>query len=574
MEDLILKYREMLLSQSYERHKGSLLPRYLNEKNFIRDEDGSLYFGDIDYSNHDRAIWQPYSHLARIEHIILSGNAEFRPMCVDFLRFWLKNDFICPNWWYNEIGTPMLLADIAILMYGELDQSLEKIMNERLYRGVVDESTNRNRGVYTGANLLWFASTTMVYSMLTGNEKTLRFITELAARETLEGREGLQSDNSFFQHGRRLYSAGYGRSFITSIVPMLHLLDGTEYSFPKYAFDNLARHIIDGLRFMMHRGYYDYVSVGREYVRKNSLCARGLIRSAKLLCSLQGFERREELSLLLESIEKKQPAFEGVKYFPVAALLTMQLDGVYFSYKGTTPEIWDAENINDENRLGYNLSYGTHTTVMQSGEEYNDVSPLWDYSAIPGTTAPCMTDSELLSLPDFSKRYVHTDDFGGWCDGDVGAIYLTTNHEGISVVSCAFATPYGLVLLGNSIKDSEGRELITTAEQCLALYDVEKVGDGIRFGNVVYRSLDDKAPLLYNVTEKCGNWHRNRPSEPDSPINGKVFTVRVAREGGYDKYAYVISPASVDTSGLRVLKNDGTEQIISLPDGRVLSARK
>lgn len=574
MKSMIYKYREMLLSQSYERHKGSLLPMFLHEENLEQLSDGSVKFKDIDYANDDRAIWAPYSHIARIERLILSQNPDVMPLCIDLLKYWLANDFKCPNWWYNQIGVPMLLADIAAILYGVLDKETEDKLYERLFRGVVTKSTNMNDGLHTGANLLWFSSTTMVYAILTEDGDLLRFITEVAAKETLEGKEGLQTDNSFFQHGPRLYSAGYGRSFVTSIVPMLHTVDGTEYSFPKYALDNLARHILDGLRYMMHKGYYDYVAVGREYVRKNALSARGLLRSARILCSLQGFERKDELRALIDSIESGKPSFCGVKYFPVASLLTMSLDGVYISYKGTTPDIFDAEIINDENRLGYNLSYGTHTTVMQSGKEYNDIAPLWDYSAIPGTTAPFMTDDELLSETNFSKRAVKTDDFGGWCDGDVGTIYLTTVHEGISVIASAFATPYGLIVLGNSIKDDKNRPLRTTVEQCMALYGARYSGRDVIHGEVIYHSLDEKAPLSFSVEERDGNWHRNRPSEPDSPTSGKIFTVTVNPEDGYDKYAYVIAPASVNVEGVRVLSNAGKEQAVILPDGRVIRARK
>ena len=185
-----------------------------------------------------------------------------------------------------------------------------------------------------------------------------------------------------------------------------------------------------------------------------------------------------------------------------------------------------------------------------------------------------MTDEELLSVPNFSRREIKTEDFGGWCDGDVGAIYLTTIHEGISVVTAAFATPYGLIVLGNSIKDEQSRALRTTVEQCKALFSAEYRDADVIHGNVRYRSLDENAPIRYSVEEREGNWHRNRPSEPDSPTSGRIFTVNVCPSDGYDKYAYLISPLSVSVDGVRVLSNEGTDQSVVLPDGRVLRARK
>lgn len=574
MKSLVDKYRKMILIESYEKHKGALVPE-MSADDFIELEDGTVKYNDIDYSSTDKARWEPYTHLARLERLLLSGEESVKPLCLKLLGFWLNNDFICPNWWYNEIGIPMILADVTVILVDSIDKSVRDALLSRIARGIVTPETDlTKRGVYTGANLLWLSSNTMLYALLTEDEELLRFITALAANETVEAKEGLQSDDTFFQHGPRLYSAGYGRSFVTSIVPMMHVLDSTEFAFPEYALDNLARHVLDGLRYMMHRGYYDYVAVGREYVRHNALSARGLLRSAKILLSLDGFKRKDELATLIKSIENAEPAFEGVRYFPVSALLTMSLGGVYFSYKGVTPEIYDAEIINDENRLGYNLSYGTHTTVMQSGKEYENIAPIWDYSKIPGTTAPYMTDSELLAVPDFSKRAIKTSDYGGWCEGNIGAIYMTTIHEGISVTVSAFATPYGLVVLGNSINDEAERELTTTVEQCHALFTVSEDGGEIFNGSVKYRSLDEKAPLVYSVGKSVGNWNRNRPSEPDRAAEGKVLTVTVKAEKNYNKYAYVIAPASANLDGLSVLKNEKLEQKIILPDGRTLSARK
>ena len=108
----------------------------------------------------------------------------------------------------------------------------------------------------------------------------------------------------------------------------------------------------------------------------------------------------------------------------------------------------------------------------------------------------------------------------------------------------------------------------------MALYDAGYNGSDVIHGDVVYRSLDEKAPICFSVEEREGNWHRNRPSEPDSPTSGKMFTVSVIPEDGYDKYAYVIVPASVNSDGIRVLSNEGTDQTVILPDGRVLCARK
>jgi chondroitin AC lyase len=38
------------------------------------------------------------------------------------LDFWVKNDFICENWWWNQIGTPNALISILLIMDNDLSK--------------------------------------------------------------------------------------------------------------------------------------------------------------------------------------------------------------------------------------------------------------------------------------------------------------------------------------------------------------------------------------------------------------------------------------------------------------------
>lgn len=52
-----------------------------------------------------------------------SGNQMAREALSRALNFWLKNDFICENWWWNEMGTPHLMINIMLLMDEDLSES-------------------------------------------------------------------------------------------------------------------------------------------------------------------------------------------------------------------------------------------------------------------------------------------------------------------------------------------------------------------------------------------------------------------------------------------------------------------
>lgn len=573
MREILKAYKDALLDGTF----GISLSRGdrgedLDGKLFY-DADGSLRFSDVDYACQNRADWGAMWHLTRLELFALSaargGESYDRPIAL--LDTWLKLDPRNPNWWYNEIGMPMELGISAILLWDVLDSARREAVLSLLSRGIIVKGS-AHTGHMTGANLLWFAASTLRYAILKNDPEMMALAVSRAAAETEPSLEGLQDDGSFFQHGRRLYSGGYGRSFVYELAPMLYLTGGTPYSFPTRAKELLARHILDGLRCMTHRGMLDYAVVGREYVRPGALSARSFGRMLALLASDKDFPRRDEILAYARAIRSFDTTFEGVKHFWVAAFMTMQKNGVYISFKGAAPDLFEAELINEENGLAYNLSYGSHTTVMQSGEEYRDIWSVWDYSAIPGTTAPEMTDDEL-NIPEFHAALGRVAPTllasGGYSDGDVGVLYLTPLHDGVSSNVTAFATPYGMIVLGNSIKDEKGRALRTIVEQAKCVAPVSEIPGGVRHGRVVYRSLDENAPLGYTVKEQSGSMCRNRPSNPDVMTSAEILTVRVAPKNGHTAYAYVIAPTGIDTSGIKVLQNEGADMKIQLPDGRI-----
>ena len=49
-----------------------------------------------------------------------TGNKELETKIVAGLNFWFTNDFICPNWWYPQIGVPKTLAPVMLLLEDKL----------------------------------------------------------------------------------------------------------------------------------------------------------------------------------------------------------------------------------------------------------------------------------------------------------------------------------------------------------------------------------------------------------------------------------------------------------------------
>jgi chondroitin AC lyase len=50
----------------------------------------------------------------------LYGNKDLKRAINLSLNFWLDHDYICENWWNNEIGTPTDLTSVLLIMDNEL----------------------------------------------------------------------------------------------------------------------------------------------------------------------------------------------------------------------------------------------------------------------------------------------------------------------------------------------------------------------------------------------------------------------------------------------------------------------
>jgi acetate kinase len=96
--------------------------------------------------------------------------------------------------------------------------------------------------------------------------------------------EGIQPDFSYYQHGRQLYSAGYGGSFPADCATVAGLLDGMRFALPRALYDEGVR------RYGFHGLSYDYIA--GELARRAPHLAEGRVIVAHLgngasMCALQ-----------------------------------------------------------------------------------------------------------------------------------------------------------------------------------------------------------------------------------------------------------------------------------------------
>ena len=536
------------------------------------------YWKDIDYSDQTRSFWCPVKHYERMR-IILKGfgksrllENEYSKKMIGTLKYWLVNDFENPNWWHNQIGTPQAIGDLAIMMHPVLDKDTLSRVIALVAKGSMAKNIDITE-LWTGANLMWGALNTIRHALLIEDESLLRMAAERVSKEiTIGMQEGIQEDYSFFQHGPRLYSGGYGRSFVYDISKILFLLNGTKYRLPNEKTELVLSFVLEGLRPMIQKNALDWSCVGREITRVDTLNVGSLKTALKILLRTADLSRKDELNSFLESInEGVQPNY--TKYFHKAFMLCHHFNGIYVGAKFLTNKTFGAEICNGEGELCYNMSYGTQTCIMKNGGEYFNINPVWDYSRIPGTTSLIETDEQLLARKDWTKRPLLNEHFGGKQQGRRAVIYELAEHDGIKMMVADFAFEDGFVCLGMEIEPQcvDRAKLVSTVDQCLVQGDVVVENNSIIHNAIRYTALQD-THIESTVETKQGSWRRNNIALSEKMVSADVLTLSINHFGKNKcTYAYMISSADTPLPKVDVLQNDCALQAIRLPDGSVMA---
>ena len=298
-------------------------------------------------------------------------------------------------------------------------------------------------------------------------------------------------------------------------------------------------------------------------------------RGVEMLAGCEDLPRVEELRELDRCIKANEPTFTGAKFFDVAMMLVLNTGDFYFAFQGGEPRLCTSEIINGENALGFNRSYGTATTVMRYGDEFDGIAPLLDYARIPGTTARWEDDAALLAKPDHTRVPLKTDNYGGISDGKHGVCYLTACHEDIRATVCAFATPRCAVLLGTDILADSFDGLATTVEQSNCKGDYRVEGDSVLHGGIRYTNLDKNCHLEASITHRSEVSWRNLPPDRGFGLperrEGDLFTLTIPTSEEHPAYAYAIT-AEEDAADIELLRNDSVAQAILTEDGYLLAA--
>ena len=429
--------------------------------------DGS--WTDVDYADIDQINWAAAQHLSRLQTLARgwfqpgSPLHQRQPVLQAILRgldCWYVRNPQNPNWWWNQIGVPTLLGTTLLYVKGACARSY-------IERAVPAFECHKSAHGFTGQNLVWVANIRILHGLLTDEPERVSDGHILIGREVrvFPDDEGIQPDMSFHQHGKLLYSGGYGQGFAADVARVMAFASGTVFAWPPKLVNRFAGYLLDGSRWMVRGRTFDPSACGREVARPGH-SARRFHAGLRHLASFEHARQAEAQAALAVDPASGESLVTGAKYFWCSDFMVQHGgDGRYYlSVRMRSRRLLTADMIcgGREGRLCHHLSDG-FTCLLSDGDEYRDIYPVWNWRQIPGTTVVQDTgELDLESLRGFGERSF----VGGASDGVVGCAAMDFARGELTARKAWFLFDEEMVALGAGICATAAAPVRTTINQC------------------------------------------------------------------------------------------------------------
>lgn len=554
-------------------------------------------WANIDYQDVSRTGFQHGRHLNNLvemsrafkkENSPMKGNLKLKESISLALNYWIANDFICENWWWNQIGTPNALVSVLLLMdeeltTGQVNSILPIVGRAHLAASGARPSGDRIKIAGILAKKLLFQRNEEEFNgVIRVIEGEIRFNT---------GLRGMQHDYSFHHREDRVNNTlSYGLGYADAFAEWASLVAGTSYKFGDKSLHQLVDYYLDGICKQMIYGKYDDPGTkNRDITRRDSHRPMGTKTPERLLhATVYRAEELKEIIALRE--ENKKPSLSHSTFFWQTEHFAFQRPGFFtsvrmFSMRNKNME----EPYNGEGLFNHHRGDGTNY-ICRRGDEYLNIAPVYDWQKIPGATI--LQKPELPSESKIQKKGL-TDFVGAVSDGKYGAVVFDfkSPHDSVEARKAWFFFDEEYVCLGTGISAASENSLATTLNQCLLAGEVKiKQGDQIKTLQaesneelkhvkwILHDSIGyffpENQPLNLSNQSQTGSWYKinNQSSSPKKEISLDVFKLWInhGKQVQNGNYQYIIAPeVTVDElenfadRGVRVVSNDEKIQAVS-----------
>ena len=541
---------------------------------YLATQQANGHWSDIDYSRVETNEQPIRQHLDRLR--VLAAADYFEPQmgygqgAINAIYFWYSADRTNQNWWWNEIGKQLRLGQAALMLGNQLPNDLRQLI-------VNDMPTQPYK---TGANRTDIAKAVIFGGLLSGNPDQVQSgLGGIAETIVVTEEEGVQIDGSFQQHGPQLYTGGYGEVFFDTAAFWAFHVRNLQWAFSAEQHELLASYFLDGVRWMNSHGTLDYNARGRGISRQQVMDKVTLAEQSHYISALAP-QRTEEAQQFRRHVEGEPSGLQGFKHFWRSDYASKVADHHFIGVKMNSKRTYPTEAGNQENLRGNWIGFGS-TFIMQKGDEYHNLFPVWNWALVPGVTAP-----QFATKPaDWGKVMMQTDFVGGVSDGRYGVAVMDMDAYATQARKAWFSFDDEMVALGAGITSTRREYVNTTVNQTRlkgpVTVDGVEIGSGSRalvnaswvhhdgvgyvFPAFWYGHMDNQA--------QQGNWYDINRGQHNQSVAEDVFMLRIGHswQPTNAEYQYIIVPnqtavqtqAYAQQSPIRVLSNSGDLQVVS-----------
>ena len=548
--------------------------------------DGS--WPGIDYVDTSRVAFQHTEHLNNMVQMTLAykkegaglkGDKRLRQAIDSSLDFWLKNDFICENWWNNQVGTPSVMITILYIMDEDLGQDVVDKMIKIAVRANLDAPGARPGG--DRIKIAGLYAKTMLFKrdkkefeeilkVIEGEMKFYDRETELANAEKyasknyFSGGRGLQKDYSFQHRPDRVNNTTtYGLDYLSFYVEFAYLVNDTKYKFSAEQLQLAADYFLDGVcKQMVFGRTVDPGVMNRENTRRRVANTTSSLLPERLL-EVSDYRKSEVENVIHARKSEPFTPDSYAKFFWQIEHFVFQRPTFYTSVRMFSTRNRNMEEAhNSEGVINHYRADGANYLSLD-GNEYFNIAPVYNFRKIPGAT---VVQADTMPTEREIQKDGMTDFVGGVTDGKYGAAVFDfkSPHNPLSAKKSWFFFDDLYVCLGASINSTDIFPVTTTLNQCFLQGDVS-VNDGKRsyvekegerylndvkwvyHNNTGYIFPKSQKTGLSNKSEQ-GNWYRTSKQTTTSKenIEKDIFTLWIDHgiKPANDKYEYFIVPAT------------------------------
>lgn len=504
-------------------------------------------------------------------------NPQVREAALSAMDFWLENDFICDNWWWNEMGTPGRIINTMLVMDTDLNE-------DQIRRGlrIAGRANLEASGARPGGDLIQIAAMLGKQALFRRDETVLqRVIAVMADEIKITTGRGLKPDMSFHHRVDNVictlsYGLGYANAFSYWAVKVA----GTRYKLPEHATQLLTDYFLDGIcKSMVYGKYPDTGAKNRDLSRKGVLRAAGPELAENLL-KVSDYRKAELMDIIRIRRGETTPALTWNRFYWHSEYFTHQRPDWFASVRMHSSRNHTMEQPHNEEGLKMHHVGDGSNFVSVTGREYFDIFPVWDWQKIPGATV--VQKPVHPHWKEIAKKGL-TDFVGGVSDGKYGAVAMDfkSAHDPLRARKAWFFFDDEYVCLGSSIFAEAETPVYTTVNQALLHGDViaksKKDQQALNKGNhhieqaawVLHAGVGyvfpDNTDVHVRNEEATGNWrdinHQAHSSAED--VKADVFTLwfdhGVKPQGG--SYEYIVVP-SADAAELEAYEKSSPIEIV------------